>query len=284
MIEKKVWYVWLIGRPNSGKSSFINKLIEEKVSIVSSKPQTTRKTIRWIYNDDDSQIIFFDTPWINEWTTEFLSILRQKAFDTLMEADVIVRFVDSSRRYGEEERLIEEFLDSVGKPIIKVYSKADLATKDIKGSKDFEESIKLSLEDKDTLDRLLKEIKDKLVVWPLYYDEDFYTDQDFETRISEIIREKIFLHFNEEVPYDSFVEIWEIEDLERLIRVQAYIYCASESQKKIIIWKNAEMLSRIWREARMELEEIYGKKMFLSLRVKVMPKWKKNSKLVSNMV
>jgi len=117
----------------------------------------------------------------------------------------------------------------------------------------------------------------------LYYEEDYYTDQDYETRISEIIREKIFQNFKDEVPHSVFVEIGEIEDRDNLLRIQAYIYVNSDSQKIIIIGKNGQALTNIGTLARMDLEEIFGKKIFLALRVKVMPKWKKNKKLLAKL-
>jgi GTPase len=288
---KKVWYVALIWRPNSGKSTFINSLIDEKVSIVSPKPQTTQKSIKWIYNDDDSQIIFFDTPGINEGKEDFFIHLKWRVMDSLKSADVIVRFFDSSRRFWPEEELISKILSNVDKPVILVYSKTDLVENKeiapIKINNDVvvnpENPIKISSIEKKWFENLLPEIKKYLQEWPLYYDEDYYTDQDYETRISEIVREKIFLNFKEEVPHSVFVEIGEIEDLPDIMKIQAYIYTESDSQKIIIIGKAWSALTMIGKEARIDLEEIFWKKIFLALRVKVLPKWKKNKKLLSKL-
>lgn len=275
---KKVWYVVLIGRPNAGKSTFINTLIDEKVSIVSKRPQTTQKCIKWIYNDDDSQIIFFDTPWVNEWTDEFFTHLRWRVIDSLNNADVVVRFIDSSRTLWAEEDIISSILENIDKPIIEVYTKSDITKINIPDWK-----LKISSEDKSWFDELLSQIKSKLNNWPLYYDEDYYTDQNYETRISEIIREKIFLNFQDEIPHSVFVEIGEIEEKGDLLRIQAYIYVSSDSQKIIIIGKNGQALTNIGKLTRLELEDIYGRKVFLALRVKVMPKWKKNKKLLNQL-
>ncbi len=141
----------------------------------------------------------------------------------------------------------------------------------------------ISSVDKKWFEELLVEVKKHLPTWPLYYDEDYYTDQDTETRIAEIIREKIFLNFKEEIPHSVFVEIGEIEDKPEILRIQAYIYTESDSQKIIIIGKGGQALTTIGTEARKDLEEIFDKKIFLSLRVKSLPKWKKNKKLLSKL-
>ncbi|EKE29659.1 MAG: GTP-binding protein era-like protein [uncultured bacterium (gcode 4)] len=275
---KKVWYVALIWRPNSWKSTFINALIDEKVSIVSPRPQTTQKCIRWIFNDEDSQIIFFDTPWVNEWKEEFFQHLKWNVIDSVKNADLILRFIDSSRQSWGEEDLITSILQNVTKKIINVYTKSDITTIKIP-----QNELVISSVDKKWFEELLVEVKKHLPTWPLYYDEDYYTDQDTETRIAEIIREKIFLNFKEEIPHSVFVEIGEIEDKPEILRIQAYIYTESDSQKIIIIGKGGQALTTIGTEARKDLEEIFDKKIFLSLRVKSLPKWKKNKKLLSKL-
>lgn len=272
---KKVWYVALLGRPNSWKSTFINTLIDEKVSSVSSKPQTTRKTIKWIYNDEDSQIIFFDTPWLNESREDFSLKLKKNILDSLENADVILRFIDSSRQKWNEDEIIDKIFNDVKKPKIIAYTKSDIRKIDIPAW-----SLMISSIKNEWLEDLINEIKKNLKTWPLYYDEDYYTDQDYETRISEIIQEKIFLNFEDEIPHSTFVEIGEIDDTPQILRIQAYIYVDSDSQKIILIWKNGQALSNIGKLAREELQNIYSRKIFLALRIKVMPKWKKNKKLL----
>jgi len=277
LTKKKVGYVALIGRPNSGKSTFINTLLDEKVSIISNRPQTTQKVIKWIYNDTESQIIFFDTPGINENKEGFYEILRENVLNSLKNAEVIVRFIDSSRQYWREEQEIEEILQNVSAPIIEVYSKVDL----VKSPKT--DKLNISSQDKTWYAELISQIKNFLKEDFPYYDEDYYTDQDIYTRITEIIREKIFTDFKEEVPYSVYLEVGEIEETPRLLKVQVYLYTETDSQKKIIIWKWAENLTKIGTESRLELEKILDKKIFLSLRVKVMPKWKRNKKLLNKL-
>jgi GTP-binding protein Era len=277
LTKKKVGYVALIGRPNSGKSTFINILLDEKVSIISARPQTTQKVIKWIYNDENSQIIFFDTPGINENKEGFYEILRENVLSSLKNAEVIVRFIDSSRQYWAEEQEIEEILQNVSAPIIEVYSKVDL----VKSPKT--DKLNISSQDKTWYSELITQIKNFLKEDFPYYDDDYYTDQDIYTRITEIIREKIFTDFKEEVPYSVYLEVGEIEETPNLLKVQVYLYTETDSQKKIIIWKGAENLTKIGTESRLELQKILGKKIFLSLRVKVMPKWKRNKKLLNKL-
>lgn len=284
--KKKVGYVALIGRPNAGKSTFINNLIGEKVSIISEKPQTTQKVIKWIYNDDESQIIFFDTPGINEWSDDFYLTLKNVVINSIKNANVIVRFIDSSRSYGHEEEIIEEILKWSKVPVIAINSKTDVSLEKwpIKTNVwNIKPKLSITSTNPETYKKLIKEIKKYLREdFPLYPD-DYYTDQDIYTRITEIIREKIFINFKQEVPYSTFLEIEELEDTPKLLKMQVYLYTETDSQKQIIIWKAWVNLTQIWTEARIDLEEIFWKKIFLSLRVKVMPKWKKNKKVLGRL-
>lgn len=282
MTQKRVWYIALIGRPNVGKSTFINTLIGEKVSIISSIPQTTRKRVLAIYNDDDSQIIFFDTPWIHQHQKDFNKHINAEAISSLKQADGVLYFIDSSRSYGEEERYIEEVLQLVSTPIIQVYTKSDLMPADLLIR--WENTFSISSVTQDGFEELIWKLKDILPIWHPFYPDDYYTDQDIYFRISEIVREKVFLYTKEEVPHSIYVEIWELDDTESLLKIQAYIYTEAESQKKIIIGKRAELLTKIGTQSRQELENIFWKKIFLSLRVKVMEKWRKNEKIIKNIL
>ncbi len=280
--QKKVWYVAIIGRPNVGKSTFINSLLDEKVSITSNVPQTTRKRVLAIYNDDESQIIFFDTPWIHKNEKTFNEKINKQAITSMREADVVLYFIDSSRPYGEEEKHIEELLEFVHTPIIKVYTKLDLETK-VQISED-ELFVKISSLTKVWFQELLNATKKYLPTWHLYYPEDYYTDQDIYFRISEIVREKVFLHTKEEVPHSVYVEIEEIEETPELLKIQAYVYTETDSQRYIIVWKNGSLVTKIGTESRIDLERIFEKKVFLSLRVKTMEKWRKNDKIVNGIL
>jgi GTPase len=280
--EKKVGYVAIVGRPNVWKSTFINSLIWEKVSITSNIPQTTRKRVLAIYNDDDSQIIFFDTPWIHENNKDFNKEINKQATTSMREANLVLYFIDSSRPYWEEEQEIEKILEFVSSPILKIYTKIDLSPKiEIPI---WENIFKISSVEKFWFEELVLNIKSYLKVGHLYYPEDYYTDQDMFFRISEIVREKIFMHTKEEIPHSVYVEVWEIEDKDDILRIQSYIYTETDSQRYIIIWKNWSLVTKIGTESRLELEKIFEKKVFISLRVKTLEKWRKNEKIVKWML
>ncbi len=283
--QKKVWYVAIIWRPNVWKSTFINSLLWEKVSITSNIPQTTRKRVLAIYNDRDSQIIFFDTPWIHKSNKIFNEEINKVAIDSLNESDLVLYFIDSSREGWEEEKYIKSLVSKLKVPIIKVYTKIDKKKKEIP-----KDSIAISSITKEWFDKLLEKIKSYLKTWNLLFPEDIYTKQDMFFRISEVIREKVFLNTKEELPHSTFVAVEEIEDLslekdwKDLLRIVAYIYTETDSQKYIIIWKNWSLLSKIWKESREELEKIFWKKVFLALRVKVRKNWRKDEKFIKKLL
>lgn len=280
--EKKVWYVTIIGRPNSWKSTFINNLIWEKISITTNIPQTTRKKILAIYNDEKSQIVFFDTPWIHKSNKNFNEEINKVAISSFKDADLILYFIDSSREWWEEENYIKKIIEFVNKPIIKVYTKSDLVPKiNIPQN---ENIIQISSISKNGFDILLNKINIFLKKWPLLFPEDYYTKQDMYFRISEIIREKIFFYTKEEIPHSIYVWVEEIQDKENLLKIISYIYTESDSQKYIIIWKSWNLLQKIWKESRVELENIFWKKVFLALRVKTQKNWRKNEKLVKDLL
>jgi len=280
--EKKVGYIAIIWRPNAGKSTFINSLLWEKVSITSHIPQTTRKRVLAIYNDFESQIIFFDTPGIHKNEKEFNQKINHEAIKSMREAEGVLYFIDASRPYWDEEKQIEEILKYIHTPIIKVYTKLDLPSKiEIPLS---ENGVKISSFEKLWFEELLFKVKKILSVWHPFYPDDYYTDQDIYFRISEIVREKVFMHTVEEIPHSTYVEIEEIEEEENLFKIQAYIYTETDSQRYIVIGKAGSLITTIGMEARIELEQIFWKKVFLSLRVKTMEKWRKNDKIIKNIL
>lgn len=280
--EKKVWYVAIIGRPNVWKSTFINALIWEKVSIISNIPQTTRKRVLAIYNDTESQIIFFDTPWVHKNEKEFNQKINHEAIKSMREADLVLYFIDSSRPYWNEESQIEEILEFINSPIVKVYTKLDLPSKiEIPLTN---ETVHISSPTKIGFEELLIKVKSYLHIWNPYYPEDYYTDQDIYFRISEIVREKVFLNTTEEIPHSTYIEIEEIQEEESLLKIQAYIYTETDSQRYIIVGKSGNLITKIGTEARIELEEIFWKKVFISLRVKTMEKWRRNDKIIKNIL
>lgn len=281
-IQKKVWYVAIIGRPNAWKSTFINSLIWEKISITTNVPQTTRKRVLAIYNDTDSQIIFFDTPGIHKSEKDFNKKINDVAINSFKDSEIILYFIDSTREGWEEENYIRNILEMVNKPIIKVYTKTDLEAKI--NIPDNENIVKISSIEKTGFSELLEKIKTHLRVWPLFFPEEYYTKQDIYFRISEIIREKAFLHTKEELPHSIYIKVEEIEETDELLKIVAYIYTETESQKYIVVWKNGSVISKIWTQARIELEQIFEKKVFLALRAKSHKNWRKNEHLIKQIL
>jgi len=274
--KKKVWYVSIIWRPNVWKSTFLNSLIWEKVSIVSNIPQTTRKKVLWIYNDEDSQIIFLDTPWIHKNEKSFNQAINSEALKTLSKADVILYFIDSTRKWWEEEDFIKEAISTVNTPVMKIYTKSDLSSEiNVPESWFYISSINKSWFD-DVLSQIKIYLKEDFALFP----EEYYTDSWVFFRISEIIREKVFLNTKEEIPHSSFVEVEEYEDKWHLLKVAANIYVESDSQKYIVVWKSWALITKIWKEARLELEWLYWKKVFLALKVKKLDKWRKKGNII----
>lgn len=278
--QKKGGFVAIIGRPNVGKSTFINTLIGEKISIVSSTPQTTRKKVLWIYNDEDVQIIFIDTPWIHFSEKAFNQEINTVAKSSLESAQVILYFIDTSRPYGEEEKQIEDFLWEIKTPIIKVFTKHDISLSSFQK----EEGFFISSFQKEGFQPLLEKISSYLEVWPLLYPEEFYTNQDIYFRISEIIREKVFLETKEEVPHSVYISVEEVQEEEKLYKIIAYIICETDSQKYILIGKSGDLIKKMATQARLDLEKVLGKKVFLALRVKVQKNWRKNEKIVRDLL
>lgn len=281
--EKKVGYVAIIGRPNAGKSTFINTLIGEKIAITSSVPQTTRNKILAMYNDDEAQIIFFDTPGIHESTKTFNAEINNQALSSLRDSELVLYFIDSSRTKGAEEEFIEDVLTKINTPVLHVYTKRDLpAAYSIPTGKNIFE---ISSEDKTGFDELVSEIKNHLPTGPMLFSEEYYTKQDIYFRISEIIREKLFHELKEELPHSIFVAVEEIEDDEKWMkRISAYVYTETESQKYIVIGKAGSLITKVGKAARIELEKIFDQKVFLSLRAKTRKNWRKDEGFIKKML
>ena len=280
--EKKVWYVSIIGRPNTWKSTFINALLWEKVAITSHIPQTTRNKILAIYNDSKSQIIFIDTPGIHESRKKINQEINNQALSSMKEASVILYFIDSTRMYGEEEKYIEQVLEYTHSPIIKVYTKIDISHKKIADS----ESANIFFISSVTwewLKELVEHVKTFLPTGPILFPEEYYTKQDIRFRISEIVREKLFYELKEELPHSIFVSVEEIDEQQDIMRISSYIYTETDSQKYIVIGKWGSLLSKVWKLAREELEDIFERKIFLALRVKVKKDWRKDEKFLKKM-
>jgi len=272
MQELRVWYVTLLGRPSAGKSSFVNTVIGDKISIVSSIPQTTRRLIRGIYTDKESQIIFQDVPGLHSSAHKWNQSINWITKSALSDTDVILRVIDGSREKGEEEWIIDRIVNEATVPVVTIVTKADLLSE--KDRKKFPKwALFVSNITREWIDEVVKAVCKKLPVGPMLYPESDVTDQDVYTRVAEFIREKVFQTTYEEVPHDTYVEVESMEDKGKLVKILAYIFCTTESQKKILIGNHGSKIKEIGSMARQDLQDLFEKKVYLELHVKVNKDW-----------
>jgi GTP-binding protein Era len=281
-------YVSFIGRPNVGKSTLLNILLGQKISIVTEKPQTTRNRILGIKTDTNAQIIFIDTPGIHKPKNILGKSMVRAATEVLKEIDIAI-FVTDPRQSVKLDRVVIESLKNFDKTVILVINKIDVIKKiellsiidDYKTLVAFKEIIPLSAIKQDGIDLLLKSILKYLPFGPKYYPDEFVTDQIERSIVAEIIREKIIEKTSKEVPHSVAVEVlkWTERD-DGVIMLNANIYVEREGQKGIIIGKNGKMLKIISTHARLDIEKLLGTKVFLELWVKVRKGWRDNKKIL----
>lgn len=286
--KKRSGFISLIGRPSSGKSTLINTICGYKVSIVSNRPQTTQFLIRGIYNDDDSQIIFIDTPGYHHFDSNLNRGLSNLAVRTLEEGDAVLYLVDLTRDFGKEEEAIIEKLKSTDKEIVVAYNKIDISK--TKHKKEIREKIELNLNPKRSINisakngegvkKLIGILKKILPEGPIYYPEDFVTDQSIPFRIKEVTREKVFNNTKEELPHSIYVDIISLDVNDDKITSYATIFVERESQKGIVIGNKGSMIKKIGEQAREELKEIFERNVNLFLNVKVHKNWRKDNKFL----
>lgn len=285
---KKSGFVAVIGRPNSGKSTFVNSVCGKKIAIVSHIPQTTRNTIKGIYTKGNAQIVFMDTPGIHESIKLYNAMLFKQATDALQEADAVLYMIDLARPFGKEEEAIFELIKKIKKPTIIAFNKIDVSDdRVVKNSLMYKEYIKdlgikehyISALKSRNLDEVLHDLIEVLPEGEFFYPVDMHTDQTIDFMASEAIREKIMLLVHEELPHAVKVNVRAIEedDEKRLTSVYADILVERDSQKAIMIGKGATKLKKIGIEARKELEQMFGRKVYLSLTVKVDKNWRNHS-------
>jgi len=282
----KVGFVSIVGRSNVGKSTLLNAIIGEKIAITSHKPQTTRSRIKGIYNDEESQIIFLDTPGVQKPKNKLGSYMAKEVSLSSSTADVIVYVVDESEKIGRLDHNIIENLKKTKQPKIVVLNKIDKLSEDkifdiIKMYDEigiFDDIVPVCAIKKRNVTELVKTIKKYLVYSAKFFPDDMTTDQSNKVMISEIIREKILNYTNQEIPHGTAVEVVRIVDHQEknMIEISIIIYCERDSHKKIIIGKNGRKLKGIGKSARVELEEIFGCKVFLETWVKVKENWRDN--------
>lgn len=283
----KSGFISIIGRPNVGKSTFINQVIGQKITIISDKPQTTRNKIQGIYTKDNVQMIFIDTPGIHKPKHRLGDYLVKVAKSTLNEVEAILFMIDASEGYGKGDQYILDLLQTVDSPVFLVINKVDLIHPDdlfpiietYKEKCDFEEIIPISAMQGSNVTYLLDILKKHMPEGPKYYDEDQVTDHPERFIISELIREKVLKLTKEEIPHSIAVAIENIEKRQsNSIFIQAVIVAERNSQKGILIGKQGRMLKDIGKKARIDIENLLGTKVYLELWVKIQKDWRNKQK------
>lgn len=283
----KSGFVAIIGRPNVGKSTILNALVNRKVSIVTNKAQTTRDNIKGIYEDDESQIVFVDTPGIHKPHHELGRIMNQSALSSTSDVEAVILVVDASKSYGDgDEYLVSELKTQC--PIIIVLNKIDLAKiNEVQTLKEryhqlFAEAqiIEMSAARLFNVEDLLKTIKDLLSEGPSYYPIGSISDRDESFFIKELIREQVLMQLREEVPHQIAVTIEKYQNKSKAVVIEALIIVDKPSQKAIVIGKDGARIKALGVKAREELEERYGKRVYLQLYVATKKDWMNNPRLL----
>ncbi len=284
-------FVTVVGRPNVGKSTLVNRLVGQKVAIVSDKPQTTRNRILAVVNRPGAQVVLFDTPGIHKPIHAMNRRMVETAVQSIGQGDVVLWMVDVGERYGPGERYVRDLLKKSGLPVILGINKIDTVAKPRilpvidawRGQLDFAEVVPLSAKTGDNVDRLEALLVERLPEGPALYPEDFLTDQPERFFVAEMVRERILHHTREEIPYSSGVVIESFKEEEGLVRIQAVIFVERDGQKGILIGKGGAMLKTVGTEARQQIEAFLGAKVFLGLFVKVRESWRENEGILSEM-
>ena len=278
----KSGFVSIVGRPNVGKSTLLNAIIGKKIAITSSTAQTTRNMIQGIYHGDDVQIIFVDTPGIHKPHNKLGQVLNKQAYYSLNDVDVILFLVDVTEKLGNGDKFILEKLKENDVPVILVLNKMDKITylellpkiEEYKDLYPFQAIIPVSAYKKKNLEDLIETVSQYLRDDVTYYDKDTFTNVSEKFSVAELIREKVLYHTKEEVPHSVTCITEEISEDKSSIRVIASLIVDRENLKKILIGKNGAMIKRIGMEARHDIEKLLEKKVYLDLRVRVVPNWR----------
>ncbi len=283
-------FVTIIGRPNVGKSSLMNKMIREKIAIVSSKPQTTRSRIMGVLSGENHQIVFLDTPGIHDPRTKLGEYMMHSVKDAMDGTDAVLVLFDVTH-ITENDLKIAEGLKEKKVPVILALNKIDLATPEQilsatakSAEAGFDEIIPVSAKSGDGIEDLIRSLQNHLPEGPQYFPDDMITDQPERILCAEIIREKALRNLRDEVPHGIGIEIMKIETLsDKLTEINATIYCERAAHKGIIIGKNGSMLQTIGTEARLDIEKLMDTHINLKLWVKIRPDWRNNVSDLKNL-
>lgn len=279
-------FISIIGRPNVGKSELLNKLLGRKLSIISDKPQTTRNKIIGIRNLTNSQMIFLDTPGIHSARSKLNRYMTRIALASYREVDIILFVVDDKIEVGDIDRYVLKRFKKIDTPVFLILNKIDLlGKKDISSITNlykelypFRDIITVSALTGENLDILLKKIDENLAPGPQYFPDDMLTDRPESFIVAELIREKVISFTKQEIPYSVAIIVESLEMKGGIMVIESVIYVEKGSQKGIIIGKGGKMLKKIGRDAREEIERLFGNRVYLNLWVKVRKDWRKDDK------
>jgi GTP-binding protein Era len=287
-------FIALFGRPNSGKSTLMNTVLQEQISIVTAMPQTTRQNIRGIYTTDDTQIVFVDTPGMHRGKYAVNDMMREQAVSAVASGmDLVCYLVDLSRDFGDEERDCAECAAAAGVPVLLVFNKIDLCDspdEKIKaflstyGGFDDAPMIRISASTPQSKEMFLSAVEPMLPEGPKYFDGDSLTDASMRTIAAEFIRKQIIVNTREEVPHAVFVEIEEYRETAQKHEIVAGIHVETQGQKGIIIGAKGALIEKIKRGARRDIEELIGTKASLKLHVKVTPGWRDDANFLKTVM
>ena len=284
-MEHKAGYVNIIGNPNVGKSTLMNALIGQKLSIITPKAQTTRHRILGILNEKDYQIVFSDTPGVIEPAYKLQESMMNSVYSAFQDADVLIYMIEVEEKGLKDQKLFER-LKKTEVPVLVLLNKIDLAEQNFV-AKEMERwgaelpnaaLLPISALNNFNMDVIKKKLVEMLPVSPPYYDKDAITDKSERFFIAEIIREKILKHYKKEIPYSVEIEVEEFFEEKEIIKIRAIIYVMRESQQGIIIGHKGLGLKRIGSEARRDIEKMLDKKVFLETPVKVKKNWRNDNR------
>ena len=284
--------VALVGRPNAGKSTLLNAMLDNKIAIVSAKPQTTRNRIIGILTEERGQIVFFDLPGVHRPMHKMNTRMMLEVRSALEEVDLVLHLVDASVPWGGGERFLFELLEPVKPPVLGLLTKIDLVhpkeallplIEAYHDQRPGASVLPISAPKGDGLEGLLDEILNLLPEGPPLYPDDVTTTQSERFFIAEVVREKLLHRTRNELPYTTGVVVDYLEESETLLRVDAVIYVERKSQKGIVIGKGGRMIKAVGQDARIELERLLGIKIYLELHVKVHPRWRDDVRVLREM-
>jgi len=290
----KAGYISIVGRPNAGKSTLLNRIVGEKIAIVSDKPQTTRTRILGVKNYPGGQAVFVDTPGIHRPLHRMNVRMVDAAVDTLREVDVVMLVHDASTRPGHGDAFVAKLLKDVKVPVVLVLNKIDLVSKSallplidqLRSWREFTAIVPVSAATGDGVDALEHELLAQLPEGERLYPDDYLTDQPERVLVAETVREKVLANTRDELPFSTAVAVDAFEEPEReggLLRVFCTIYVETESQKPIVIGRAGSMIKKIGTEARQDIASFFNCKVYLDLRVKVKPDWRDDERVLDSL-